>query len=103
MSTAQPLTERQRRHLRALAHALKPVVRIGTAGLTEAVTREIERALADHELIKIKTPASPAAERLELLAQLTARTGSALVQRIGHCAVLYRPRADLPRIVLPGH
>ena len=103
MSTTQTLTERQRRHLRALAHALKPVVRLGTAGLSEAVVRETERALADHELIKVKAAATDAAARATLLAGLAERTGSALVHRIGHCAVLYRPRDDVPRIVIPGH
>ncbi len=103
MSTTQTLTERQRRHLRALAHALKPVVRLGAAGLTDSVVRETERALADHELIKVKAAAADAEARDTLLAGLAERTASALVQRIGHCAVLYRPRDDVPRIVIPGH
>ena len=50
------LSERQRRHLRGLAHELQPVVRLGNAGLTDAVARETDRALTDHELIKIKAP-----------------------------------------------
>ncbi len=103
MSTTQSLTERQRRHLRALAHPLKPVVRLGAGGLTDAVVRETERALADHELIKVKATAADAEHREALLAGLAERTGSALVQRIGHCAVLYRARDNLPRIVIPGH
>src|SRR5256885_766895 len=42
---APGLSERQRKHLRALAHALKPLIRLGSAGLTAAVARETERAL----------------------------------------------------------
>jgi hypothetical protein len=52
------LTERQRRHLKGLAHALKPIVRLGNAGLTEAVALETERALHDHELIKVRPRAA---------------------------------------------
>jgi RNA-binding protein len=100
MDPAAPaeLSERQRRHLRALAHPLKPVVRLGNAGLTEAVARETARALADHELIKVKAPGG---DRGALLAELAARTGSVLVQRIGNVAVLYRPHPQLPRILIP--
>jgi RNA-binding protein len=95
------LSERQRRHLRGLAHELQPVVRLGTAGLTDAVARETDRALTDHELIKIKSPGGDRDARDELFADLARRTGSSLVHRIGNVAVLYRPRPDLPRIVIP--
>jgi RNA-binding protein len=42
------------RQLRAIAHKLKPVVTIAGNGLSEGVLAELERALNDHELIKIK-------------------------------------------------
>jgi RNA-binding protein len=98
---APELSERQRRHLRGLAHPLKPVVRLGAAGLTEAVARETERALADHELIKVKAPGGDREARDALFSALAARTTSALVQRIGNVAVLYRPHPELPRILIP--
>ena len=95
------LSERQRRHLRGLAHALKPVVRLGNAGLTAAVTQEAERALHDHELIKVKAPGGDRAARDALFEELAGATRSALVQRIGNVAVLYRARPQLPKILLP--
>lgn len=98
---ALALTDRQRRHLRGLAHGLKPIVRLGNAGLTDAVLLEAARALDDHELVKVKIPGGDRARRAELLRSLTERTASALVQRIGNVAVLYRPNAALPRILLP--
>ena len=98
---AAGLSERQRRHLRGLAHPLKPVVRLGAAGLTEAVARETVRALADHELIKVKAPGGDREARDALFGALAARTGSALVHRIGNVAVLYRPHPELPRILIP--
>ena len=95
------LSERQRKRLRALSHGLKPVIRLGSAGLTPAVTAETARALEDHELIKVKGPGGDRAARDELFAALARDTGSALVHRIGNVAVLYRPHPELPRILLP--
>ena len=99
--TSLELSERQRRHLRGLAHPLKPVVRLGNAGLTDAVVREITRALSDHELIKVKAPGGDRDARDALFTELAARTESALVHRIGNVAVLYRPHTELPRILIP--
>jgi RNA-binding protein len=96
------LTEKQRRHLKGLAHPLKPVILMGNAGLTEAVVAATGMALDDHELLKVRLPGMERQDRDAALAQLAERTGSVLVTRIGHVAVLYRRHPDLPRIVLPG-
>ena len=100
-AVAPELSERQRRHLRGLAHPLKPVVRLGNAGLTEAVARETGSALLRHELIKVKAPGGDREARDALFEALAARTASALVHRIGNVAVLYRPHPQLPRILIP--
>jgi RNA-binding protein len=95
------LTERQRRYLRGLAHPLKPVVMIGDSGLSDGVIKETDRALHDHELIKVRVRGAEREQRDALLADLAQRTSSALIHRIGHVAVLYRRRADVPKIVIP--
>ncbi|MBK6597616.1 MAG: ribosome assembly RNA-binding protein YhbY [Proteobacteria bacterium] len=97
-----PLSERQRKFLRGLAHPLEPVVWIGNPGLTDSVVAETERALRDHELIKVKVRASDRATREAALQALVERTASSLVHRIGHVAVLYRPHKDKPGIVIPA-
>jgi RNA-binding protein len=96
------LTEKQRKHLRGLGHDLKPVVMIGDSGLTDGVVKETDRALHDHELIKIKVRAADRDTRDSLIESLTRRTTSELVVRIGHVAVLYRKRPDKTGIVLPA-
>jgi RNA-binding protein len=96
------LTEKQRRHLKGLAHPLKPVILMGNAGLTNAVVEETARALSDHELIKVRLPGQDREARDAALAQLAERTASTMVTRIGHVAVLYKPHPELRRIVLPG-
>jgi RNA-binding protein len=96
------LTEKQRRHLKGLAHPLKPVILMGNAGLTEAVIAATAQALDDHELNKVRLPGMERQDRDAALGMLAERTGSLMVTRIGHVAVLYRRHPELPRIVLPG-
>ncbi len=95
------LSQKQRRFLRGRAHALKVVVQIGNGGLTDGVALETERALHDHELIKLRLPGGDREARDALLATLVERTRCALVTRIGHVAVLFRPNPKLSRIPLP--
>jgi RNA-binding protein len=96
------LTEKQRRHLKGLAHPLKPVILMGNSGLTEAVVAETSRALATHELIKVRLPGLDREERDAALKALAERTDSSFVTRIGHVAVLFRPHEKVSRYVLPG-
>lgn len=96
-----PLSDTQRRYLRGVAHPLKPVIEIGNAGLTDSVARETERALHDHELIKVRVRAADRDARDTIFEGLAERTQSELVQRIGHVGVLYRRRAALPKIIIP--
>lgn len=86
------LTARERASLKGRAHGLEPTVHVGTAGLTDAVVREADRALTAHELIKVKVGAPDREERGALIEQLCARTDAAHVQSVGKVAVLWRPR-----------
>jgi RNA-binding protein len=95
------LTERQRKYLRGLGHALNPVLLIGGAGVTPAVVAEAQRALHDHELIKVKFRGAERETRDAGLAELATSTGSILVQQIGHTALYYKRRIDRPGIVIP--
>jgi putative YhbY family RNA-binding protein len=88
------LTRDERLRLRARAHHLNPVVLLGAAGLTEAVIKETDRALAAHELIKVRIPGDDRDEREAICKQLAERLGAARVQAIGKLLVLYRPRPE---------
>ena len=85
------LTSAQRRALRARAHGLHPVVIIGDAGLSTAVLNEINKALARHELIKIRVFSDPHAVRAQWLGEICATLHAAPVQHIGKILVVYRP------------
>ncbi len=94
------LSANQRRYLRQLAHPLKPVVMLGTKGVTEAVCRELDLALTQHELLKVKL-AGDREQRAAELDRLLDATGAENVQLIGHIASLYRPHPEQPRLALP--
>lgn len=101
MSAAAPaLSGRDRRHLRALAHALEPVVHVGAAGASVSVVRAIDQALLDHELIKVRL--HQPADKRALARELAEATGAELAGLVGHTAILYRRHAERPRIALPG-
>jgi RNA-binding protein len=100
-NAAMELSERQRKYLRGLGHALNPVLLIGNAGVTPAVIAEAKRALQDHELIKVKFRGAEREARDTGLAELAASTESVLLQRIGHTALYYKRRNDRPGIVIP--
>lgn len=84
------LTKDQKKQYRAIAHGLKPIVTIGGKGLSEAVMAEFERALNDHELIKIKLAVDDREERAELINTLCAEANAELVQNIGKTVVFFR-------------
>jgi len=96
------LSENQKKHLRRLGHALKPVVMLGQHGLTDAVLREMDLALAHHELIKVSARVGEREDRDAALQQLAESTQSQLVQRIGNVGLFFRPKPKLSRIVLPA-
>ncbi len=74
---------------------------IGQAGISPTVIAELERALNDHELVKVKARVGDRDARAEILTTLAASTRSELVQRVGNVALFYRRHRSKPEIVLP--
>lgn len=96
-----PLSSSQIRYLRGLAHPLKPVLLLGGKGVTAGVLKELEQALADHELIKVRLTGEDRAARSAELGKLVESSRAETVQTIGHIAVLYRRNSEKPQIALP--
>ena len=94
------LSGKQKNYLRGLAHSKHPIVSIGGKGLTDAVLKELDLALQQHELVKIKLAGEGKAERTELMARITSLSGSEYVQLIGGIGVVYRAGEE-PKITLP--
>ena len=88
------LTAKDKRRLRQVAHALDPVVIVAQKGLGEGVVREVDRALTDHELIKVRVDIADRDERRAVAADLAARCAAEIAQSIGKVWVLYRPNPE---------
>src|SRR5512139_304256 len=95
------LSNAQKRYLRGLAHDLKPVIMVGAKGVTDALVAELDLALEQHELLKVKVAAEDRETRDSWIEAMTAQAKATLVSRIGHTAVLYRRRKDKPLVILP--
>jgi RNA-binding protein len=78
------------RQLRAIGHKLKPVVTVAGKGLNEGVLAELERALSDHEIIKIKLAVGSREARTDVTEQICEQLGAEMVQRIGNVVVILR-------------
>jgi len=88
-----PLTGARKKHLRALAHALKPVVQVGKQGLTPSLMATLDQALASHELVKVKFVDLKDQKR-EACAEITSQLGGEQVAILGHVAIFYRQAHD---------
>ncbi|TVZ40209.1 RNA-binding protein [Alteromonadaceae bacterium 2753L.S.0a.02] len=75
---------------RTLAHSLNPIVTIAGKGLTESVIAELDRALEDHELVKVKVAVIDRQLRKASIEEMCVSTNATLIQEIGKVAVLFR-------------
>jgi RNA-binding protein len=95
------LSGKQKRFLRAEAHALEPVVMVGKEGLTDTLVSAVQAALLRHELIKVRVHESSPVERAEVAEQLPELTKSELAGKVGRVLILYKRHPHEPRINLP--
>ncbi len=84
------LSQAQKKAFRSIGHHLDPVVTVSENGLSEGVLAELDRALNDHELVKVKLALAEREDRAAMLEALEAESGAELVQKIGKVALFYR-------------
>jgi len=90
-----------RRALRAAGHHLAPIVQVGKEGVTEALLRQLDRALLDHELVKVKVGSESPEDRFEAAEALASGGGAQLAQILGRTVLLYRRHPKKPRFEGP--
>ncbi len=101
---SQPLSARQKKHLKGLGHKLSPLVLIGKEGISERIIEATQAELQHHELIKVKIGSNSEVSKQEAADTLPILTKSILVQLIGKTVLLYKKNPKRPkdkRIYLP--
>lgn len=91
------LTQERKKQFKSIGHHLKPVLTVAENGLSEGVLAELERALNDHELIKVQFRITEREDRRALIEALCQNSGSELVQVIGKIALVYRKNPQVNR------
>ena len=81
----------EKKRFRRIGHELKPIVLTGSNGLTDGVLAETDRALEDHELIKVRVNSEDREERAAAIQEIAHQTRAHIVQTIGKIVLLYRP------------
>tara|TARA_S200000501_G_scaffold45726_1_gene36968 strand:+ start:74 stop:385 length:312 start_codon:yes stop_codon:yes gene_type:complete len=88
-----------RKRFKAIGHTLKPVIIISHKGLSANISNEIDRALSDHELIKIKILTAKRADRDNFSKEICRHHNAEYIQGIGHVILIYRPSKNTsPRL-----
>lgn len=99
-----PLTSKQRKYLKGLAHPLTPAVQIGKEGISQGVVEAANQELQLRELIKVKIGKNNSLDKKDAGEEMAEKTASHLVQIIGKTLVLYRKNPEIDkneRIMLP--
>ena len=94
------MTSKQRAQLRSMANTLQPLYQIGKAGVTPAVTEQLDAALEARELIKITVLETAPESPKDTIETLAARLRADPLQCIGKKLTLYRRSKENPRIEL---
>ena len=106
-SSSPSLSIQERKRLRRIGHALNPVVMLGNNGLSESVIEEAQRALNDHELIKVKVLGEDREARAAMIESLAETTKAQVVQKIGKVVLLFKkaakPNPNLSNLVRFAH
>ena len=97
------VTSKQKKNLRAIGHSLRPIVTVANETISQSVNDEIDRALRDHELVKIKVLLNPRSLKKDLVKEILKKQNANLIQLIGNVALLYRkekePKPELSNIL----
>ncbi len=96
----KPLTGSQRKYLRGLANPHKALVQVGEGGLSESLIGAVDKALHDHELVKVRLVRP--ADKKSAAQEIAERSQSHLCGLVGHTVILYRPHAQDPKIEVPS-
>ncbi len=86
-----------RKKLRAAGHHLSAVVQVGKEGVTDGVARQLDQALDDHELVKVRVGTESPEDRFEAAERLAGAARAQVAQILGRTILVYRKHPEKPR------
>lgn len=98
------LTGAQKTYLRGLGQQMEPALKVGRAGLTPTFFKELQHALNQGELVKLRFLGADREERAALCAHIADEGRCVCVGAVGHTALFFRRQSDPKQraIDLPG-
>ncbi len=98
---SEKMSGRDASALRGQGHHLRPAVFIGKEGLSAAVVKSLDQALASNELVKVKLLETTGMDRKKLAGEMAAKVCAQVAQVLGKTVLLYRPK-PVPEQDPPG-
>ncbi|MBW1989864.1 MAG: ribosome assembly RNA-binding protein YhbY [Deltaproteobacteria bacterium] len=96
------LTGAQKKTLRGMAHSLKPIVHVGQRGVTESLVANLDQALDDHELVKVRfVEHKDKEDKKRIAAELEQAVSASMVGMKGHTAIFFRQHPDPEKRKIP--
>ena len=87
------INSKQRSKLRALAHHLKPILIIGKSGIIKGAVSSIDKALDDHELIKVKLGHDKKVKE-QFISIIENDLSAFIIGNVGHTFIIFRRQND---------
>ena len=97
----EPLTGKQARYLRGLAHSMKPLLQVGKGGITEDFINQVRKDLEKHELLKVKLIKTAPTDLKTAAYELADKVPCQVAQKIGKTVLLFKQRDEDSEIKLP--
>lgn len=92
-----PLTGAQKTFLRGIGQTREPALKVGKAGLTPEINKELQRLINQQELVKLRFLGMDRDERAEACEKIADEGRCVLVGSVGHTALFYRRNPDPER------
>jgi RNA-binding protein len=92
------LTGKQKHHLRALGHKLKPLIQIGKKDVDDSLITETNAALDHHELIKVRILESCLLDKHEASSMLAEACSAEVPQILGKTFLLFHTLKNRPKL-----
>jgi RNA-binding protein len=74
--------------VKRVGHDLRPTVHVGKEGVTDTLIEEIEKQVKTRKVVKVRLLPSVEEERKQVAAELAERSGSVLIEVVGHTVLL---------------